>query len=231
MRVRVPRLFSSRQRRIIRRQVSLVTDYLRPRRCDWDAVIKPLDQSLEYEAQQPISREKLLGLRYFWLDGLFSTISDNFCAGYISLFALAYGASTGQVGWLTAVGNLLGAVALFPGARMVERTGRRVPIVVWTGGGISRITLLLMACLPFVIKGPALAIPLIIGLNGLSAFSGNFSNPAWTAIVADLVPSSMRGRYFANRNVAMGLAALLVAPLSGWLISAGNGWLGMPFWG
>ncbi len=194
-------------------------------------MIKPLDQSLEAQAQQPISREKLLGLRYFWLDGLFATISENFYAGFVSLFALAYGASSGQVGWLASVGNLLGAVALFPGARMVERTGKRVPIVVWTGGGIGRIALLALASFPFLIKRPDLAIPLIIGLNGLRAFMGNFGNPAWTAIVADLVPGFMRGRYFANRNIAMGVAALVVAPLAGWMINAVNGWQGMPFVG
>jgi MFS family permease len=204
---------------------------MRPPRFDWDAFIKPLDDSLERQAQQPLDRESQLGLRYFWLDGLFATISENFYAGFVSLFALAYGASTGQVGWLASVGNLLGAVALFPGARMVERTGKRVPIVVWTGGGISRIALLALACFPFLIKKPGIAIALIIGLNGLRAFMGNFGNPAWTAIVADLVPGFMRGRYFANRNIAMGVAALVVAPLAGWLINAVDGWQGMPFVG
>ena len=204
---------------------------MRPPRWDWDAVIKPLDQRLEDQAQQPISRRQLLGLRYFWLDGLFAATSDSFNVDYVALFALAYGASTGQVGWLASIANLLGAVALFPGARLAERTGQRVPVVVWTGGGIGRAVLLALACFPFLIQQPEIAIPLIIGLSGLRAFMGNLGNPAWTAIVADLVPGFMRGRYFANRNIAMGIAALVVAPLAGWLIHTGNGWLGMPFAG
>jgi MFS family permease len=231
MRFRPSWLLSDRQRYLFQRRVAAIRTYLRPPRWDRDAAIKPLDQHLENLAQQPIDRRQLLGLRYFWLDGLFAATSDSFNVDYVALFALAYGASTGQVGWLASIANLLGAVALFPGARLAERAGKRVPVVVWTGGGIGRAVLLALACFPFLIGQPDIAIPLIIGLSGLRAFMGNLGNPAWTAIVADLVPGFMRGRYFANRNIAMGIAALAVAPLAGWLIHAGNGWLGLPFAG
>ena len=226
-----PLWWLSGRRRYLIRRVAAIGKSMRPSRPDWDAVIQPLDRRLEEQAQQPISRQQLLGLRYFWLDGLFAATSDSFHVDYVALFALAYGASTGQVGWLASIANLLGAAALFPGARLVERTEKRVPVVVWTGGGIGRVALLALACLPFLIVRPDIAIPLIIGLSGLRAFMGNLGNPAWTAIVADLVPRFMRGRYFANRNIAMGIAALAVAPLAGWLIHAGNGWLGLPFAG
>jgi MFS family permease len=231
MRFRPSWLLSGRQRYLIQRRVAAISTYLRPPRWDRDAAIKPLDQHLENLAQQPISQGQLLGLRYFWLDGLFASTSDSFNVNYVTLFALAFGASTGQVGWLTSIVNLLGAVALFPGARLAERAGRRVPVVVWTVGGVGRAVLLALACFPFLISQPEIAIPLIIGLSGLRAFMGNLGNPAWTAIVADLVPDFMRGRYFAYRNIAMGIAALVVAPLAGWLIHSGNGWLGFPFAG
>jgi MFS family permease len=231
MRFRPSWLSSGRRRYLIQRRVAAISAAMRPARWDRDSAMKPLDRHLEDLAQQPISRRQLLGLRYFWLDGLFAAASDSFNVDYVVLFALAYGASTDQVGWLASIANLLGAVALFPGARLAERTGKRVPVVVWTGGGIGRAVLVALACFPFLIKQPGIAIPLIIGLSGLRAFMGNLGNPAWTAIVADLVPGFMRGRYFANRNSAMGVAALVVAPLAGWLIHTGNGWLGLPFAG
>ena len=59
----------------------------------------------------------------------------------------------------------------------------------------------------------------------------NFGNPAWTVLVGDLVPPRLRAQYFGNRNLMIMLAALLVAPLAGWLIKAGNGWLGQPYLG
>ncbi len=216
---------------LIQRRISSV-DQLSPQRWNWQAIIKPLDLRLEPSVQaQPIAPDRLLGLRYFWLDGLFSAISENFFLSFIPLFALAYGASNSQIGLLTATANLLGTVSLFPGARLVEWVGRRKPIVIWSGGGFGRLTLLGLACLPFVVYEPNLAILSIIVLNGIRAFMANLGNPAWTALVADLVPNFMRGRYFSSRNTAMALAALVVAPLAGWLIRTGNGRLGLTFLG
>lgn len=197
----------------------------------WHTAIQALDHRLERYAEGPLSRERLSGLRYFWLDGLFSAISDNFYANFITLFALAYGATNGQVGLLTAIGSLMGAIALFPGARAAEWLGKRKALVVWTGGGLGRLALLAFACLPFLVTEPLLAIAAITALNAWRAFMGNFANPAWTALVADLVPHAMRGRYFGSRNMAMGLAALIVAPIAGRLIRTFNGWQGLPFLG
>lgn len=207
----------------VQRRVSANVDYLRPHRLNWSAIVKPLDESLAHQAED-LAPQTVRSLRYFWLDGLFAAISENFYLGFMTLFALAYGATNGQVGTMTAVANLLGALALFPGARLVERAGQRKSVVVWSGGGVARLVLLLLAMVPFVIIQPALAIAAIIILNGARAFMGNLANPGWTSLVADLVPNAMRGRYFGSRNMAMGVAALLVAPLAGRIISLGNGW-------
>jgi len=212
------------RRTLIQRRVSARVDQLRPQRWNWSAIVQPLDRRLEIQAEVPQTSEKIRSLRYFWLDGLFAAISENFYLGFVTLFALAYGASKGQVGLVTAAGNLLGAISLFPGARLVERLGRRKPVVVWSGGGFGRIILLILALFPFFVGEPVIAIGLIVLLNGLRAFSGNLANPAWTSLVAGLVPNAMRGRYFSSRNVAMGVAALVIAPLAGRIISAGNEW-------
>lgn len=221
---------SSGARSLIQRRISDV-DHLRPQRWNWYTLVNPLDRAVEKQAQQPLTVAQLRGLRFFWLDGLFASISESFFLAFIPLFALAYGASNGQVGWISAVGNLAGAVALFPGAYLLERMGRRKPLILWSGGGIGRMMLLLLALTPLFGLPAAWAIGLIIGLNGVRAFMSNFGNPAWTALVADLVPDSMRGRYFGNRNMAMGAAALLVIPLAGWLIRAVNGWNDQPLLG
>lgn len=197
---------------------------LRPQRWNWELIMRPLDHSVERQAQQPLQTRQLLGLRYFWLDGLFSATAEAFFLNFIPLFAVAYGASNGQVGWIAAIGNLMGALALFPGAQAVEKVGSRRSIVVWTGGGVARAAILTLALAPLLFpdNGRA-AILMILLLNGIRAFAGNFANPAWTAMVADLVPDFMRGRYFSGRNVAMGAATLLLTPLAGWIIAHGNG--------
>jgi MFS family permease len=213
----------SRWRKIsIQRRVNARVDHLRPQRWNWSAVVRPLDRRLAEQSADVLPQVEVHSLRDFWLDGLFAAISENFYLGYVSLFALAYGATNGQVGLVTAVANLLGAISLFPGARLVESIGLRKPVIVWSAGIFGRLALLILALLPFVIKQPLLAIYLIIGFNGLRAFMGNLANPGWTSLVADLVPDAIRGRYFSSRNMAMGVAALLITPLAGRIISAGN---------
>ncbi|MCA9970563.1 MAG: MFS transporter, partial [Anaerolineales bacterium] len=209
---------------LVQRRLNATVDHLRPQRWNWTAVLQPLDRSLARQSEEPLPFWQVRSLRFFWLDGLFAAISENFYLGFVALFALAYGASNGQIGWLTAMTNLLGALSLFPGARLVERSGRRKPIVVWSGGGLSRLPLLLFALLPLLFLPANAAILLIIAFSGLRAFFSNLSNPAWTALAADLVPDAIRGRYFSSRNMVMGVAALVVAPLAGRLITQGNAW-------
>ncbi len=210
------------QKQLTQPRVSGVVDQHRPARWDWAAVIAPLDRRVARGAPDTLNRATIRNLRYFWLDGLFAAISENFYLGFVALYALYYGANNAQVGWVTAVANLLGAAAFFPGARLAERTIRRKRLVLWSGGGLARVMLAALAMFPFLVSQPRLAIVAIIVFNGLRAFFSNLGNPAWTGIVADIVPQSMRGRYFSLRNIAMGVAALLVAPLAGLIIRRGN---------
>jgi len=215
---KIPRL----RRSPFQRRISAEVDHLRPQRWNWYGLIRPLDQGLIRQAQGTLKGEGLRNLRYFWIDGLFAAISENFYLGFIALFALAYGASNIQIGVLVAVTNLLGMLALFPGARLVEREGQRKKVVIWSAGIFGRLTLLSLAFIPFLIARPGVAIAAIVLMEGLRSFMSNMANPGWTTLVADLVPKSMRGRFFASRNTAMGLAALLIAPLAGRMILTTN---------
>ena len=206
---------------VLRRAVTSF-DYLRPQRWNWSALIQPLDSRLHSMAGGELQRRHVRALRFFWLDGLFSTMGENFFIGFVVLFALACGATTPQVGLITAAGNLLGAAAFYPGALLGRRRELRKRVVLISGGGIARLSILLMAAIPFVSGSPFTAILLIALLNASKAFFGNLANPAWTAIVADIVPERHRGSYFSSRNFAMGAAALIAAPAAGRIIDAVN---------
>lgn len=206
-------------------------DELRSQRWNWEYIKHPLDSTLSRHATEPITSTDLANLRFFWLDGIFASTSEAFFLAYIPLFALAYGASNEQIGWITAIGNLMGALALFPGARMMEYTGQRKWLVVWTGGGVARLALFLLALIPLFQMSPVGAIIAITSLNGLRAFMSNFANPAWTSMVADLVPNFMRGRYFSTRNLLMGICTLVFTVLAGWIITNGNQWTSNPLLG
>ena len=155
---------------LIQRRVHDRVDALRPHRWNWQALARPIDRGLQRDVSHPLTQHSVRNLRFLWLDGLFSSISENFYLGYVTLFALAFGATNGQVGLVTAAANLMGAISLFPGARLIERRGWRKPIVLWSAGGLGRLVLLGLAVTPFLTNEPALAILLIVGFNGLRAF-------------------------------------------------------------
>lgn len=133
--------------------------------------LRLLDRSLARLSHAPFSQVTLERLRWFWLDSLFANISVAFFATYLPLFALAYGATNAQVGQLTAVANMLGALALFPGAHAIALFDRRKPIVLLFGGGLARVLFIPLACLPFLAQTPMQAILAIIALNGLIGFA------------------------------------------------------------
>jgi MFS family permease len=156
-------------------------------------------------------------LRWFWFDGLFAQASESIIVTYLTLFVLALGATRGQIGLMSALVSLSGALVLLPGAALVERYGRRKLMVLLGGGGGGRAALLLLAVLPIFVSGPA-AVSFAIGLAVLRSAFGNLSLPAWTALTAEIVPLSWRGRYFSSRNIAMGISGMAAAFLIGQLI-------------
>src|SRR5262249_58278514 len=102
---------------IAQRRISRV-DHLRPHRLNWEALKHP-DHVVEVD-DEPLTPRRLEGIRWSWLDGFFTTVSENLYLGFVVLYALAYGASTSQLGLLAAVQNLVGAVSLFPGERAAD---------------------------------------------------------------------------------------------------------------
>lgn len=158
------------------------------------------------------------GMLMFWLDGLFANISESFVGPYLSLYLLALGASGAEVGVLTSVTGLVGALMFLPGARLAERSPNYRRVVVATSL-VARGVLPLLLAVPWVLRGQ-MAVAAVILLAALRTAGSQLGVPAWTAFSAMIVPPSMRGRYFASRTFAMSLAALVVVPLAGRLISA-----------
>jgi MFS family permease len=157
-------------------------------------------------------------MRMFWWDGFFAWGSEAIVVQYLPLYAVAFGATAAQIGFLSAMVALAGAAAFVPGARLAERWGRRKRIVVLSSGLGARPTLLALALLPFFLEGRQV-IFIIAGVAALRYFMVGIGIPAWTSLTADLVPTTIRGRFLASRSVGMGVSALMVAPLAGGIIA------------
>ncbi len=164
---------------------------------------------------------------------MFSQLADSFSMDYVPIFALAAGASAAGIGVLSSAANLASAITFIPGALLAARLRARKPIVLSSGYGPARLMLVLLAIAPFLFHGAPAAtlVALIIALNAVRIGAGSLANPAWTSIVADLVPAEARGRYLSTRNFAAGLCALGASPVAGWIVSQVNARTGRPLAG
>ncbi len=155
-----------------------------------------------------------VGRRFLWVDGFFSNISESFVLNFIVPFALALGANNGQVGALSALMNLASAAGLIPGARLEERSALRKRIVIFTSGLLGRGLLLALAAVPWFLGAPVVTY-VAIALISLRALVNQLGYPAWSTLLADVVPKPIRGRYFGARNIGLAIAALVFTPLAG----------------
>lgn len=165
-----------------------------------------------------LPHESRHNLTHYWFDGLFAAASDTIPLNYLTLYLLALGATGSQVGLFTALTSLAAAACLLPGALLAERYGHRKEITVWSGGGIARFALLVLALLPLGFTGQAL-IWMVILFSVIRSAAGNLAFPAWMSLTGDIIPQEGRGRYFGSRNFVMGVAAMLMTYLVGEFIT------------
>lgn len=170
-----------------------------------------------------LAEDRRQNLTLFFFDGLFAAASDKIMLTYLTVYLLALGASSQQIGLLSSLSNLAAAFLLLPAAMMVERTGERKRTTLWASGG-SRLMILLIALLPMVLVPTSGLIWVVLGIALLRETLNNFAYPGWVALTGDIVPIEGRGRYFGTRNFIMGVSGILMTLLIGNAIT----WIGSP---
>ena len=156
-------------------------------------------------------------LRNFWLDGLFANASDSIILTYLTLYLLALGATGAQIGLMSSMASLSATLLLLPGAWLVERFGQRKWLTVISGGIVARCMLLFVVLTPFLFPSEWMVVAAMT-FSVLRDGFGNLAHPSWVSLTGDLVPIGWRGRYFASRNIVMGLAGMLMIFIAGLLI-------------
>jgi MFS family permease len=129
-------------------------------------------------------------------EGVASSLMTGICDNYFTAFAIHLHASIPQIGLLTAIPQLLGAMfQLFS---------------IWLGYYLQRRRLIIFgatfqagtaACLlALALWNPAFAVWILIALAVCYHAAGNFIQPHWRALMGRLVPAASRGRFFARRS-------------------------------
>jgi MFS family permease len=157
-------------------------------------------------------------LRLFWLDGLLISTSTSLVSKYLVLYALAFGATSAQIGLMSTLVSVGSILALLPGAQLAERWLDPKKAVLIFSRGMSQLVWLSLGLLPFVLTGQ----PEVYGVMALRSgrsLTVQAASSAWTALAGRAVPRRLRGKYFAARNIAKQAASLLVVPAAGWVIN------------
>ncbi|MBN1966522.1 MAG: MFS transporter, partial [Anaerolineae bacterium] len=176
-----------------------------------------LVRPLGYPRVTTLPEEQQRGMRAFWLDGLFSSVAGAFADPYYTLYLLSLQATNGQIGLVNTLNQLIAAAVAVPGAALADRTGRYKRVVLGTGV-VSRLLWIVMLTAPWLAAGSDAVWIVLLGWVGIAGV-GALGNAAWTALSADVVPTGLRGGYFASRNIAMQLAQLVLIPVAGLLIN------------
>jgi MFS family permease len=171
---------------------------------------------LQWEAGIPAPTRK--NMRSFVFAGVMAAGQSGITLTYLTVYLLALGATSSQIGIMTSLAGLAATLLLIPGAMLAERSGKRKLVFLLGGGGFTRLAFLPMALIPFFVP-PQVAVLLIITLQILASGVSNFSTPAWTSLVGDIIPIAVRGRYFGMRTFFLNISTISTTYLFGVLIS------------
>ena len=178
----------------------------RLRENSWTRRVPLLLAGGEWSAQLPApwrrSLRRLVGV------GVLANISDSIVNTYQAVYLLALGATRAEIGLVSSLSSLAMPLAMLFGGRLAARREDYKQLVL-IPSLLGRVLLLGLVVLPFCPWKTPIIIYVGIGIALLRSFLLNLVNPAWTALLGQLVPTQWRGRYFGARNIFMGGAAFL----------------------
>ncbi|MBW3004899.1 MFS transporter, partial [Candidatus Woesearchaeota archaeon] len=139
--------------------------------------------------------------------GVLWSVYYGLTSAFLIAFALALGASNTIIGVAGALPYLAAILAQVPGAKLVEFYSRIHINVVLTI--VSRLLWIPIILIPVYFQEHPLLTLLIYFF--LLQFTEWLTNPTWTSLAGDFVPVQDRGKYFAKRNMLMGIAGMTVS--------------------
>jgi MFS family permease len=127
------------------------------------------------------------------------------CAGGAVLtgWAVFLGASPVVIGVLGAL-PFAAQILQVPAAWLTERVGPKPLAIVAVGA--SRLVWLPLVVVPFLPLATSTTLGLFLSVVAVAGLLGVVGNNAWTAWMGDLVPSPIRGRFFARRMIYLNVA-------------------------
>jgi MFS family permease len=150
-------------------------------------------------------------------DGVSHAVMMGCGETYFGPFGIFLRATTLQVGLLATLPPLFGAIMQWAGALKMDRFRSRRKAIV-AGAATQALTLIPMALLPFFFGKGDLPVLFLLALMLVYHGANGAVVPAWNSLIGDLVPTSIRGRYFGHRNRLTGMSTFISLALAGGLL-------------
>ena len=154
-----------------------------------------------------LSAERKHGARLLIAEAGVSAVPQAVHGQFIAALAIRLGASTLQIGLLTATTYLVSALCQLSAARLIGVLGGRKRMIITTVL-LSALPWLFLVVVPFIPS--AARIWALIPLAALALALLLISDPAWGSWVSDLVPRGRRGRFLGLRGSAITLVIVAV---------------------
>lgn len=153
------------------------------------------------------------------IDGMLFSVMSGLTTPFWGAFAVKLGATDYTLALLSSLPALVALVAQIPSALLLEHCDDYLrPTVV--SAAFSRTFYLLFAVLILVpIPGPAKALVFVL-MYSLMNLPGTMCGVAWTSMMGDMFPPSLRGRFFGERNMLCTLVSLVATMAAGPLLDA-----------
>ncbi len=162
--------------------------------------------------KENIVRLKKQARKYSIKEGIFASAKTSMGDNFIAPFAIAINASNPMVAMLSSLSGLINPLTQTFSARLIERYPRKK--ITLLAGFLRAITWIIFVGIALMFyKGiwvGILPLFLLIFYSMYSIFVG-LEHPAWFSWTGDIVPKNKRGRWFAKRNLILGIISFAVA--------------------
>lgn len=166
----------------------------------------------EHTLDSPAQRSLSLSQK----EGFFSSLMTGTFDQFVNAFAVFLGATSVQIGWLTAMPQILGGLFQLVAVWFGQWIHRHWLIVISAGIQVLMLALFALLALPDIFN-----VPFHWLIAVLSAFTicANLIMPHWRAWMGQLVPDDIRGQFFGKRNRIAMLTSFLSFILGGFFLT------------
>ena len=162
-----------------------------------------------HELPETLRTDLTLSVREGAINTVFATlVGGTFLVG----FALELGATSTQIGILSALPPLLNLVQIL-GSYFVTKAGSSKRVCVLSAA-LYRLVWLVITLLPLLLfwtTGHWGAVTLLVACLGVASLFASLSGVAWMTWITQMVPESVRGRFFGHRNMVAGAVGMIAS--------------------